>query len=155
MFLCSNNAASKSIKLPCIIFLYEKLKNYSIQSFKECLFFISCLFCFLLLSNNALHVIFYAYICYWNTFQYKCIIHITFHVVKQSHARMTSKDICLLFILLFLCLFFSSRRFISWSFSSPLLFYWPHVQLQLKVPNFIYVLKWCILTNISQSPSQI
>ena len=30
---------------------------------------------------------------------------ITFHVVKQYHARVTSKDICLLFIILFLCLF--------------------------------------------------
>ena len=85
-----------------IIFLYEKLKKYSIQSFKECLCFVFCLFCFLLLSNNTLHVMFYTYICYWNTFQYK---YITFHAVKQSHERMTSKDICLLFIILFLCLF--------------------------------------------------
>ena len=45
---------------------------------------------------------FYTYICYWDTFQYK---YITFHVVKRSHARVTSKDICLLFIILFLCLF--------------------------------------------------
>ena len=88
---CTNNAASKSIILSCIIFLYEKLKNYSIQSFKECLFFVFCLFCFLLLSNNTLHVMFYTYICYWNTFQYKYIIQFTFHVVKQSHARVTSR----------------------------------------------------------------
>ena len=74
------------------------MKNYSIQYFKECLFFIFCLFCFLLLSINTLHVMFYTYICYWNTFQYKYIIQITFHVVKQSHARVTSKDIFLLFI---------------------------------------------------------
>ena len=48
---------------------------------------------------------FYTYICYWNTFQYKYIIQITFHVVKQFYVRVTSKDICLLFILLFPCLF--------------------------------------------------
>ena len=36
---------------------------------------------------------------------YKYNIQITFLVVKQSHARVTSKDISLLFIILFLCLF--------------------------------------------------
>ena len=93
--------------LSYIIFLYEKLKNYSIQFFKECLFFVF-VFRFLLLSNNIFHVMFYTYICYWNTFQYNYTIYITqitFHVVKQSHAPVTSKDICLLFIILFLCLF--------------------------------------------------
>ena len=40
---------------------------------------------------------FYTYICYWNTFHYKHIIQITFHVVKLSHVRVTSKDICSLF----------------------------------------------------------
>ena len=53
--------------------MYEKLKNFSIQSFKECLFFIFCLFCFLLLSNNTLHVILWTYVRYWNTFQYKYV----------------------------------------------------------------------------------
>ena len=111
MFSCTNNATLKSVDLSCIIFLYEKLKNYSIKSFKECLFFVFCLFCFLLLllllllSNNTLYVMFYTYICYWNIFQYKYIIQITYHIVKQSHARVTSKDICLLFSILFLCLF--------------------------------------------------
>ena len=47
MFSWTNNVASKSIILSCIIFLYEKLQNYSIQSSKECLFFVFC-FCFLL-----------------------------------------------------------------------------------------------------------
>ena len=47
---------------------------------------------------------FYNYICYWNTFQYKYTIQITFHVVQQSHAWVASKDICLLFII-FLFLF--------------------------------------------------
>ena len=93
-----------SHQMSCIIFLYEKLKSYSIQSFKDCLFFVFCLFCILLLSNSTLHIMFYTYICCWNTFQYKYIIQITSHAVKQSHARVTSKDICLLFIILFLCL---------------------------------------------------
>ena len=75
------------------------------QSFKEYLFFVFCLLCFWLLSNNTLHVIFYTYICYSNTFQYKYIIQSTFHVEKQSHARVTLKGICLLFITLFICLF--------------------------------------------------
>ena len=73
------------------------------------MFFVFCLFCFLLLSINILHVTnilhatFYTYICYWNTFQYKDI-KITFHDVKQSHAQVTLKYICLLFVI-FACLF--------------------------------------------------
>ena len=51
---------------------------------------------------------FYTYICYWNIFQYKYTTQITFHVVKQSHARVTSKDICLL-----LHYFFAYFRFVS------------------------------------------
>ena len=35
-FVLGSNAASTSITWSCM-FLYEKLKNYSIQSFKECL----------------------------------------------------------------------------------------------------------------------
>ena len=96
--------------MTCIIFLYEKLKNYWIQSSKECLSFIFCLFCFLLLSYNTLHKMFYTYICYWNIFQYKHMIKITFHVLKQSHVRVTSKDICLYFI--FLCLFLFCLDFV-------------------------------------------
>ena len=137
----TNNAASNSVILPCIIFLYEKMKNYSTQFFKECLFFVFCLFCFLLLSNNTLHVMFYTYICYWNTFQYKYITLITFHVVKQSHVRVTSKDICLLLIMFFV---YFRLILISWSSPPPLLFNWPRVQLYLKVPHHIYVLKWYI-----------
>ena len=82
-----------------------KIKKYSIQSFKECLFFAFYLFCFLLLSNNTLHVMFYTYICYWNTFHCKYIIQITFDFIKQSHARVTSKNIFLLFVILFICQF--------------------------------------------------
>ena len=96
--------------MTCIIFLYEKLKNYWIQSSKECLSFVFCLFCFLLLSYNTLHKMFYTYICYWNIFQYKHMIKITFHVLKQSHVRVTSKDICLYFI--FLCLFLFCLDFV-------------------------------------------
>ena len=92
MFFCTNDAESKNIILSCIIFLYEKLKNYSIQSFKECLFFIFCLFCFLLLSNNTLHVMFYTYICYWNTFQYKYIIQIAFHLMREWIQSKQSKS---------------------------------------------------------------
>ena len=126
----TNNAASKSVILPCIIFLYEKMKNYSTKFFKECLFFVFCLFCFLLLSKNTLHVMFYTYICYWNTFQYKYITLITFHVVKQSHVRVTSKDICLLLIMFFV---YFRLILISWSSPPPLLFNWPRVQLYLKL----------------------
>ena len=54
MFICTNNAASKSIILSSTIFSYEKSKNYSIQSFKECLFFISSLFnfCYYLITPS-------------------------------------------------------------------------------------------------------
>ena len=58
MLFRTNNAVSRSIILSCIIFLYEKLKNYSIQSIKECLFFVFCMFCLLLLSNNTLYLMF-------------------------------------------------------------------------------------------------
>ena len=119
MFISTNIAASKSIILSCIIFFYKKLKNCSIQSFKECLFFVFYLFCFLLLFNNTLHVMFYTYICYCNIFHNKYIIQITFHVVRQFHARVTSKDICLLFIIFFSYFRFILTFFISWS--SPLL----------------------------------
>ena len=141
--------------------MYEKLKNYSIQSFKECLFFVFCLYCFLLLSNNTFQVMFYTHCVkcvqirsfFWSVssgpylpafglnteryfispysvrmredtdqkklriwalftqwlifviqthFNVNTILQITLHVVKQSHARVSSKDICLLFIVLFL-----------------------------------------------------
>ena len=48
----------------------EKLLN---TIFQRMFFFVFCLFCFMLLSNNTLHVMLYTYICYWNTFQYKYI----------------------------------------------------------------------------------
>ena len=91
--LLSDDAASESIILSCLMSLYEKMKNYSLQSFKECLFFVFCLFCLVLLYNMTLHVMFYTHICYWNTFQYKYLIQITFHAVKPSHARLISKEV--------------------------------------------------------------
>ena len=53
---------------------------------------------------------------------------------------MTSKDICLPFIILFLCLFPFCLDFVS---SSPpfSLFNWPRARLHLKVPNHMYVSK--------------
>ena len=47
---------------------------------------------------------FFTYICYWNTFHYKYIIQAAVHAVKESHAPVILKEICLLFII-FLCLF--------------------------------------------------
>ena len=148
MIFCTNNSTSKSIILS-YIFLYEKLKNYSIQSFEDffclfVLFFVFCWFCFLLLSNNTIHVMFSTSICYWNTFQYKYITQITFHVVKQSHAQVTPKYICLLFILFVTFSVLSQLCFILWSSPPPLLFNWPRVQLYLKVPNHIYILEYII-----------
>ena len=99
--------------------LYEKLKIYTEQSFNECLYLVFCLLCFMLLSNSTLHLMFYTYICYWNTFQYKYITQITFHVVKQSRTQTTQKDICLLFIILFLYSFYSMKLSFS---SSPQMF---------------------------------
>ena len=103
-FFFTDYAASKS-NLFCHVwyFCMKKLKNCSIQPFKKCLSFVFCLFCFLLLSNNILHAMFYTYSCYWNIFEYKYAKQITFHAVKQSHAQMTSKDTCLLFTILFFC----------------------------------------------------
>ena len=130
MYFCTNNAVSKSVVLLYMIFLYEKLKNDSIQSFQECSFFVFCLFCFLLLSNSTLHVIFYTYICYWNTFScagdYKRYLFTLHHIISLSISVLPQ------------------LRFISWSSPPPLLFNWLRVQLYLKVPNHIYVLKWHI-----------
>ena len=53
---------------------------------------------FLLLSSNTLHVMVNTCICYWNTFQFKYIVEITFYVVKKFHVRLTSKDICFFLI---------------------------------------------------------
>ena len=112
--------------------MFEKLKNYPIQSFKECLFFIFCLFYFLLLSNNTLHLMFYTYIV--TETHFNNIIQIA--VVKQSHERVTSKNICLFFIMLFLCLFLFCLDFVfSLSSPPPSLFNGPCVQLYLKHPN--------------------
>ena len=58
---------------------------------KVCFSFSAC-FVFLLLSDNILHLMFYTFICYWNTFQYQYILQITFHVEKQYHVRVTSKE---------------------------------------------------------------
>ena len=122
--------------------MYEKLKNYWIQAFKE--WFLFFLFSACLLSNT-LHVMFYTYICYWNIFQYKYIIQITFHVVTQPHARVTSKDLFTLYHIISLPIsVLSWLRFISWSFPPPSLSNWPLAQLYLKVPN-LYVLKWYII----------
>ena len=90
------------------------MKNWKILDpiFQRMFAFCFLLVLFLLYSNNTLHVMFYTYICYWNTFRYKYIIKITFHVVKQSHVQVTSKDICLLFIVLFLCLFLFCLNFL-------------------------------------------
>ena len=91
MFFYTNNWASRSI------ILHEKLKNCSIQSFKECLFFVFCFFCFLLLSNNILHVMFYTYICYWNTFQHKHNNLIISCAIDFKRYLFTLYHICLLF----------------------------------------------------------
>ena len=105
-FFHTNNAASKSIILSHIfVWKIEKLLNPIFQR----MFIFRFLLALFFLFNNTLHVIFYTYICYWSRFQYK---YITFHVVKQSHAGVTSKDICLFFIILFLCLFLFFLNFI-------------------------------------------
>ena len=88
-----------------VCFCIKNLETAQYNLSKNVYFQFSACFVFLLLSNNTLHVMFYTYICYWNTFQYKYIIQITFDVAKQSRARVTSKDIFLLFVILFFCLF--------------------------------------------------
>ena len=135
----------------------EKLLN---TTFKECLFFVFCLFCFLLLSNNILHVMFYTYICYWNTFQHKHNNLIISCAIDFKRYLLTLYHICLLFIILFLCLFLFCLDFEFWilSFvstlnlwSSPLssLLNWPRVQVYLKVPNHIKELTFWISDVLS------
>ena len=62
------------------------------------------------------------YICYWNTFQYKYTIQITFHVVKQSHAQVTSKLFVYFYIIFLLISVLSRHYFISGSSPPPSLF---------------------------------
>ena len=102
---------SRSIILSYIIFLHEKLKNYPIKSFKECLFFIFCLFYSLLVTNSTLHLMFCTYICYWSAFQYK------YNNLIISCAIDFKRYLFILFV------------------SSLLNF--PRIQLYLKVPNHI------------------
>ena len=77
--------------MPCIIFLYENFKKYLISPFKGCLFLVFCLFYFLFVSYNSLHVVLHTYICNWNTFQYKYFIQSASHVVKLSFPRKIDK----------------------------------------------------------------
>ena len=100
VFSCTNNAASKSIILPCTIFLYEKWKTTQHSLSKKCWFSIFCLF--LLLSNNTLHVIFYMWEWFQKIFVYSlsCFLPIS--------------------VLSWLC-------FISWSSPPSSLFNWPCV----------------------------
>ena len=86
----------------------EKLPN---TVFQRMFLFRFLLVLLIVIPNNTPHLMFYTYICYWNTFQYKYIVQITFHAVKQSHVRVTSKLICFLFIM-----FFAYFRFIFTSF---------------------------------------
>ena len=59
------------------------MKNWKttqlIQSFKKYLFFVFCLFYFLLSNDNVMHC---AYSCNWNTFQYKWIAQFFFSCHK-------------------------------------------------------------------------
>ena len=61
----------------------------------------------------------------------------------QSHSSSAS----LLFIIVFLCLFLFCFDFV-WSSPPPSSFNWPRVQLFLKVPNHIYVLKRYIIHSL-------
>ena len=112
--------------MSCIIFSYGKLKNYSIKFSKNVCFFLFCLFCFLSLPSNTLHVLFYTYTYYWNTFQYKYIMQITFRIVKQSHAQVTSKDFVYSLSYYFFAYFnFASTSFYFMKLFPSLLFNWP------------------------------
>ena len=125
---------------------YNLSKNISF-SFSACFSFCCCCCLLFLISNNTLHVMFYTYICHWNTFQYKYIIQTTFHITKQYYARVTSKDICFPFIILFICLFPSCLDFLL--FHVVLLLFRCLIDLAyllyLKVTNHIYLLNWCII----------
>ena len=111
--------------MSCIIFLYGKLKNYSKFS-KMFVFSFSACFIFLSLSTNTLHVLFYTYTYYWNTFQYKYIMQITFRIVKQSHAQVTSKDFVYSLSYYFFAYFnFASTSFYFMKLFPSLLFNWP------------------------------
>ena len=87
MFFCANNAASKLL----FCHLYFCMKNWKTTQYnlsKNVSFSFSVFFVFLLLSYNSLHVMPYIYICYWNTFEYKYITQITFHVKKTKQKKI-------------------------------------------------------------------
>ena len=115
--------------------MYGKLKIYSIQCFKECLFFVFFLFLFLflLLANNTLHAMFYIYIGYWNTLQYKYILLFSIRKTTSCASDFKRYLFTLHQIIYFPISVLSRHRFISWSSPPPLLFNWPRVRLYLNV----------------------
>ena len=78
---------------------------------------------------------FYTYIRYWDTFQYKYISASDFKRYFLTLYHIISLPISIL----------SRLCFISWSSPPPSLFNWPRIQLYLKVPNHVYVLKGNII----------
>ena len=133
-FFCTNNAATKSIVLSCIIFLYEILKNCSINlsknvrvSFSTC--FVFCYY-LMIISNNVPYL-------------YSLLKHIQYKYASASDFKRYF--FALYHIISFPIYVLSRLYFISWSSPPPLLFNWPRTQLCLKFPNHIYVLMWSII----------
>ena len=113
--------------------MYGKLKIYSIQCFKECLFFMFFFCLFLSLANNTLHTMFYIYIGYWNTLQYKYILLFSIRKTTSCASDFKRYLFTLHQIIYFPISVLSRHRFISWSSPPPLLFNWPRVRLYLNV----------------------
>ena len=113
--------------------MYGKLKIYSIQCFKECLFLVGFFCFFLSLANNTLHAMFYIYIGYWNTLQYKYILLFSIRKTTSCASDFKRYLFTLHQIIYFPISVLSRHRFISWSSPPPLLFNWPRVRLYLNV----------------------
>ena len=92
----------------------EKLLN---AIFQRMFLFCFLLVLFLLLSNKSLYVMFSTYISYWNTSQYKCIIHFscrkTVSCTSEKTLKIYLKQTIFIYSLSF-C-FFACYRFVSTS----------------------------------------
>ena len=104
---------------------YNVLKNACFSCFFFC-FFLS-------LANNTLHTMFYIYIGYWNTLQYKYILLFSIRKTTSCASDFKRYLFTLHQIIYFPISVLSRHRFISWSCPPPLLYNWPRVRLYLNV----------------------
>ena len=137
---------------------YFYIKNWKTTQYnlsKNVCFSFSTCFVFSLLSNNTLHEMFCTYNCYWNTFQYKYIIQITFHVMCEWF----QKTFIYSYHIIYLPISVLSRlRFISWSSPSQALLKskWKFLHALKAFPNVSSVcFHWKITWHLGKANKKV